>query len=139
MLSVTTSVVMGALFLTLLSLDKADVYPGDAAFQNICQEIVDGVAGNSIEFKEFVTVCSGWWGCTSSLQICETIRRQTLCDRLTAQHYSNNAAYLGGTAILPSECQTALLTPSSYGIPEWNRRSGRHCVTWRSTDSSGTV
>ena len=79
MLSVTTSVVMGALFLAaLLSLSKAYVYPEDAAFQNICQEIVYGVAGNSIEFKEFVTVCSGWWGGTSSLQICETITRQTL-------------------------------------------------------------
>ena len=139
MQSATTAVMTGALLLTLLSLGKADVYPGDAAFQNICQEIVDGVAGNLIEFKKLVTTCSGWLGCSSSLQIRETITRQTLCDRLTSKHNSNNAAYLGGTAISSSECQSALLAPASYGIPEWNRRSGRHCGTWRSTDSSGTV
>ena len=96
------------------------------------------MAGNSIEFKELVTVCSGWWGCSSTLQIRETLTRATLCNRLTAQHNTKNAPYIGAS-VTSSECQSALLGPATYRIPQWNNWSGRHCGTWRSTDSSGTV
>ena len=134
-----STTISGALLLTLVSLGKADVYPGEAAFQNICQEIINDVTGNSIEFKELVTVCSSWWGCSSTLQIRETLTRATLCNRLTAQHNTKNAPYIGGASVTSSECQSALLGPAIYGIPQWNNWSGRHCGTWRSTDSSGTV
>ena len=134
-----STTISGALLLTLVSLGKADVYPGEAAFQNICQEIINDVTGNSIEFKELVTVCSGWWGCSSTLQIRETLTCATLCNRLTAQHNTKNAPYIGGASVTSSECQSALLGPAIYGIPQWNNWSGRHCGTWRSTDSSGTV
>ena len=140
MLSAATVVgVLGTLLFTVLSPCKADIYPGDGAFQDICQEIIDDVAANAIPFRHLVTICGGWWGCTDHLQVYETLTRQELCDRLTNQHNTNNALYLGGATVSSSECQAALLAPLFYTATEWNNWSGRHCGTWRSTDASGTV
>ena len=51
-----------------------------------------------------VRVCR-WW---SRLQVCEMLMRGSLCNRLTAQHNSRNAADLGGATVSSSQCQAAL-------------------------------
>lgn len=135
-------VVIGALFLSTLSLTRADIWPGDGGFYDICVEIINDVNANSIRFRELVKSCtSTWWWktCTNNIQVRETLTQATLCNRLTDQHNTNNAAYIGGASVSSSECQAALNGPALYGIPEWNNWSGRHCGTWKSTDSSGTV
>ena len=137
MVSASTVSVVGVLLLSLLSLSMADIYPGDGGFQVICQEIIDDVAGNLITFRELVP-CTGS-SCSNQLQVREYLTRASLCNRLTAQHNSKNAAYLGGATVSSSQCQAALNAPAFYGTTEWNNWSGRHCGTWRSTDSSGTV
>ena len=128
-------------FLSTLSLTQADIWPGDDGFYDICVEIIDDVNGNSIPFRELVRSCTGWWSWRrcNYLQVRETLTRATLCNRLTAQHNTKNAPYIGRASVTSLECQSALLGPAIYGIPEWNNWSGRHCGTWRSTDSSGTV
>ena len=127
----TVASVLGTLLL-VLGLSRADIYPGDGGFQDICEEIIDDVAGNAIPFRHLVTICGG-------LQVYETVTQQELCDRLTDQHNTKNAVYLDGAMVDSSECLTALSNPLFYAAAEWNNWSGRHCGTWKSTDASGTV
>ena len=124
--------------LSILSLASADIYPGDAVFQNICQEIINSMAADSVPFKELVTVCSGWWGCTSTLQLRETLTKATICQRLVDRHTTSNEAYLGGAVTL-IECTSAFAAPDPYGVEHWDQWYGRHCGAWRNVDNSGTV
>ena len=65
-----------------------------------------------------VRVCR-WWSCRNRLQVCEMLMRGTLCNRLTAQHNSRNAAHLGGATVSSSQCQAALSSPNFYGTTEY--------------------
>lgn len=122
--------------LSLLGVGSADIYPGDADFQDICQEIINIVAANSVPFQDLVTVCSGWWGCISTLHVRETLTQTAICRRLVKRHTVSNQAYLGGSKVTLSECTGAFASPVSYEIADWNKWYGRHCGSWNNVDSS---
>ena len=123
--SVISSVV-GALLITVISVSKADDYPGDAGFQAICQEIIDDVTADSIPFRRL--------GAGGVLIIHETPTKYALCQRLTTRHNSKNAAYLGGSMVNIPECVGAFAAPVTYGLAEWNNWAGLHCGAWRNVD-----
>ena len=122
----------------VLSICRADVYPGPVAFQDICQEIIGDVTADAIRLREFVTNC-GPSGCTISLQIRETLTQQALCERLTEQHNTHNAGHLGASMVTVTECDNAFESPLFYAPNSWNNWAGRHCGHWKNTNQCGTV
>ena len=94
------------------------------------------MAADSVPFRDLVTVCSGWWGCVSTLQVRETLTKRAICRRLRRRHTRSNEAYLGGAGVMLRECRGAFDSPVSYGIAEWNKWYGRHCGSWRNVDTN---
>ena len=159
MMLLVKCVVVGALVLSMLNLMKADIWPGQRIYDEICLEIINDAAADSIPFRK-LTTCFVWWGIPiKCLQVHEITSREDLCKRLIQQHNSYNSLSLevGESAVsgsgqentaseeLPTisfidmsvtttECLAAFRSPTRYGVHEWNKWSGRHCGTWWSTD-----
>ena len=134
-----STVLTAILALSVAGITSADVYPGDTAFQSICQEIINNVAANSVTFWNLVTVCNPPWGCYGTLQERETLTRVNLCARLVQHNSYSNEAFLGGAEVTVGECMGAFNAPVSYGVAEWNMWTGRHCGVWRNVNSNGGV
>lgn len=124
-----SSVMIGLFLISMLGISKADIWPGDGGFYDICLEILDDVSGDAIRFRQSFDYTD----------IRETLSRFQLCNRLTTQHNTHNSVYLGGAGVTNSECVAALNSPLSYDTAEWNNWSGRHCGSWRSIGGGGAV
>ena len=125
--------------LLLMTTTRADVWPGQAGYDAICQEIIDDTEANIIPFRRLVRSCSGWWGwrCRNKLETRETLSRLRLCNRLVQQHNTYNSAFLSGANVSSFQCLTAFSSPALYGVAQWNNWAGRHCGTWTNTAGSG--
>ena len=121
-----------ALLLLTVSTSLADVFPLGSGYGDICQEIINGVTINSIEFKQRDPPCPQL-NCPPA----ETISRATLCQRLTVVHNTYAAPYIGYT-VSWWECMAALASPQPYVAADWNKWAGKHCGKWRQIDMSGT-
>ena len=112
----------------------ADIFPGSTRYHDICLEIINGVASNSIEFKQRYPPCP-----LLNCQPAETISRSVLCQRLVSVHNVHAASYIGGIFIYPWDCLTALASTQPYLAADWSNWAGKHCGKWWQIDGSGSV
>ena len=140
MVALSGAALIGALILAMAGSSSADVYPGDDAFDELCREISINVTKNSIHLWELKKECKGWWsGCTYYLKVRDVLTKASICNKLTAQHNSHNAAYIDGVTISSTQCVAAMTAPKFYNAENWNEWSGKHCGTWKSTNAKGAV
>ena len=124
----------GALLL-LTAVSLADILPSQCRYREICEEIVNGVSNDQIEFKQRDPPCP-----LLNCPLAEPpLSRLDLCYRLTSKHNAHAASFIGGTVIYAWNCLAALTSPQPYGPADWSKWAGKHCGKWRSVDGSGTV
>lgn len=127
--------VIGGALLLLTTCTLADVLQTQCRYREICEEILNGVSNDQIEFKQRSPPCP-----QLNCPLAEPpISRSDLCYRLISKHNAHAASFIGGVTLYAWDCLAALNSPQPYTPTDWNKWAGRHCGTWKSVDGTGTV
>ena len=112
--------VTGLFLIAFIGLGQADVDPGQLAQENIRQQIQIGVDTDNIIFREIVN---------GVLQVGVVLSKQRVCSKITKEHNTFNAQFLG-VKIHRDEYMRAFLNPLKYNTDKLNNWAGTHCGKW---------